>query len=280
MMKTDNLSGLKAKASMFQEMHRRNGMFLLPNAWDAASARIFERAGFPAVATTSAGIAYSLGLPDGEHVPFDDLLFLVKRISGRISAPLSVDFERGYSEDPEQVGKNALRLLEAGAVGFNLEDGQADGRLSPVSLQLEKIHALKELKREAGVDFVINARTCAYWLNVAGETEKRDIAIARGNAFAEAGADCVFVPGTIGREAVDELVKGIRAPLNIILNGAFHDLAELEAMGVRRLSVGSGPIRHILEQTIRMADKLHAGDVSPILGCSFNSAMANKYFGD
>ena len=159
----------RERAKFFSNMHKERKMFVLPNAWDAGSAVVFERAGFAAVATSSAGIAYALGCPDGETITFDELLYVVERMAQRIGILLSVDAERGYAETPEGVKENAKKLLEAGAVGFNIEDGLPDGTLSPLDFQLDKIAALVELKRETGLDFVINARTCAYWLNVAGE---------------------------------------------------------------------------------------------------------------
>ena len=259
-------------------MHKERKMFVLPNAWDAGSAVVFERAGFAAVATSSAGIAYALGCPDGETITFDELLYVVERMAQRIGIPLSVDAERGYAETPEGVKENAKKLLEAGAVGFNIEDGLPDGTLSPLDFQLDKITALVELKRETGLDFVINARTCAYWLNVAGEEGNLEIALKRGNAFADAGADCVYVPGALCEETVAKLALGIKAPLNVILNGAFHDFAKLETLGVRRLSVGSSPARFIYGQAIEMSRALRAGDPSLLLGTKFSYGAANKFF--
>lgn len=133
-----NMNTLQEKSRRFSELHKANKMFLLPNAWDVASAYIYEQQGFPAIATTSAGIAYALGYPDGEQIPIDDLVYITERIAGRITVPLSVDFERGYGETGEEVKENARRLVQAGAVGFNLEDGLADGSLSPIELQIEK----------------------------------------------------------------------------------------------------------------------------------------------
>ena len=156
----------KFMAEKLQELHKNNKMFVIPNAWDVASAYIYEKQGFSAVATTSAGIAYSLGYPDGEKISLEDLVYLTKKIFNRINIPLSVDFERGYSENIQNVKENAEKLVKAGAVGFNIEDGQTDGTLSSVELQIAKIRALCELKKELNVDFVINARTCAYWLNI------------------------------------------------------------------------------------------------------------------
>ena len=268
----------RERAEIFSNMHKEGKMFVLPNAWDAGSAVVFERAGFAAVATSSAGIAYALGCPDGETITFGELLYVVERMAHRIGIPLSVDVERGYAETPEGVKENAKKLLEAGAVGFNIEDGLPDGTLSPLDFQLGKIAALVELKRETGLDFVINARTCAYWLNVAGEAGNLEIALERGNAFAGAGADCVYVPGALGEETVAKLARGIKAPLNVILNGAFHDFRKLDKLGVRRLSVGSSPARFIYGQAIEMSRALSAGDPSPLLGTEFSYAAANKFF--
>lgn len=268
----------RQKARIFSAMHKDKNMFILPNAWDVGSAYVFEKQGFKAVATSSAGIAYDLGYPDGEDISFDDLLYVVGKMATRIDIPLSVDFERGYSEVREEVKGNARKLLFAGAVGFNIEDGLPDGTLSPLNELLEKIKALSELKQELDIDFVINARTCAYWLNVAGEEEKLKIAFERGNAFVEAGADCVFIPGAIDETTVAKLVNGINAPVNIILNGAYNDFAGLDKLGVRRLSVGSGPVRYVYDKTISLAESLFNGNVAELLSNDFTYAKANAYF--
>lgn len=266
----------KQQANFFKSLHQKGNMFVIPNAWSVGSAYIFEKEGFEAVATSSAGIAYNLGYPDGEDISFEDLLYVVEKMTSRLNIPVSVDFERGYSEDPKQVKENAKQLLLKGAVGFNIEDGLPDGTLSSIDFQLEKIKALVELKLELDIDFVINARTCAYWLNVDGD--KLKIATERGNAFRQAGADCIFVPGAINEETVKNLVNGINAPLNIILNGIFNDFRKLNSLGVKRLSVGSGPIRNVCERAINLAKDLYKGDVSEILNCKFSYKNANKYF--
>ena len=159
----------RENARAFWERHQEKKLLVLPNAWDIGSARIFEKQGFKAVATTSAGVAHSMGYADGENLAFDELLYLVKRMANRIAIPLSVDFERGFGESGKEVKENARQLLCAGAVGFNLEDGlPQNGELSSIELQTEKIRALCELKEELSLDFVINARTCAYLLNISG----------------------------------------------------------------------------------------------------------------
>ncbi|WP_040976960.1 isocitrate lyase/PEP mutase family protein [Necropsobacter massiliensis] len=269
----------KSWAAFFQSLHQQPQLFLLPNVWNVGSAYVFAKQGFQAVATSSAGIAYDLGYPDCEDITFADLLEMVGKITRRIDVPLSVDFERGYGETFDSVKENARQLLQAGAVGFNLEDGEAGGGLSSLALQQEKLAALVELKRETGVDFVINARTCAYWLNVGEEAERADIAIERGNAFRQFGADCVFVPGVIPLETVALLTQKINAPINIILNKQFGSPAQLEQLGVRRLSVGSAPVRHIYAEIIQTANALKQGEFEALLNTPFSYAEANAYFG-
>lgn len=265
-------------AERFSELHRADGMFILPNVWDPGSARVFEKEGFNAVGTTSAGMAYSMGYPDGESLSMDDLVLSVGAIARRVDIPLSVDFERGYGRTAEEVKENARRLVNAGAVGFNIEDGMADGNLEDLALQLEKIRALADLKSEMNLPFVINARTCAYWLNVGDSDTKEQIAIERCNAFILAGADCAFVPGALDEATVTKLVRAIDGPVNIILNPLFHDFKKLEEIGVKRLSIGSGAVRSLLGHLIEIARDLKADSVREILSSSFSYADANKYF--
>lgn len=268
----------KEKARKFSTMHRQPGMFILPNAWDVGSAYVFEKQGFAAVATSSAGIAYAQGCPDSETVSFDDYLWIVERMSRRLNIPLSVDFERGYGETADEVKDNARKMLLAGVVGFNIEDGQPDGSLAPLEFQLAKIKALTELKAELDIDFVINARSCAYWLNIGNEETKLQTACERGNAFAEAGADCVFVPGAVDENTIRRLVVGIKAPLNIILNGKFNDFAQLRKLGVRRLSIGSSLVRYIFDRIIQQSNALSSGKIKELLNTDFSYTKANAYF--
>lgn len=262
----------------FLRMHTGGDMFVLPNVWDAGSARVFEKQGFNAVAMTSAGIAYSMGYPDGEHITLDDLAYCVKNISRRINIPLSVDFERGYSEDPQKVKDNAKRLIECGAVGFNIEDGLPSGELSPIEEQTEKIKALSELKQELDIPFVINARTCAYWLKSGEEEPCLQTAIDRANVYAEAGADCSFIPGAMDQLTVKELVQNINTPINIILNPVFNDLRRLDELGVKRLSIGSSAVRNMFGRAITIADELKSDSTDTLLATEFSYSDANRYF--
>lgn len=265
-------------AKKFQKMHVNGKMFVLPNVWNAGSAVVFEKEGFKAVATTSAGVAYGLGYSDGEDIDITDLGLIVEQITRRIDIPLSVDFERGYSENIDEIKKNAMYLLRSGAVGFNIEDGKADETLDDLDFMLEKIKTLVELKKELDLDFVINARTCTYWLNIADDKSKMKIAIERGNAFKKAGVDCVFIPGAMDDKTVKSLVDNIDAPINIILNPKYNDFEGLDKLGVARLSVGSGVVRSTFSHLIYMAKNLQDKNIDMILNHEFGYKKANNYF--
>ena len=182
----------QAAAEAFRAMHRGRRILLLPNAWDVSSARTFEEAGFGAIATTSAGIAFALGYPDGQHISRDEMLQSVSRIAAALKVPVTADVEAGYGDRPEDAAQTALAVIKSGAVGMNLEDasGDANHPLVDLPLQLEKITAVQQAARAAGVLIVLNACTDVYLLQV-GPAEKRyDQALRRLAAFRDAGADC------------------------------------------------------------------------------------------
>lgn len=271
----------KQRAKAFIALHKNKEMLLLPNAWNAGSAKVFEKQGFKAIATSSAGIAYSLGYSDGETIDINDLCVVSKQIAKRINIPLSIDLERGYGNKPEQVKENVRKILETGAVGINIEDGRPDGNLDDLNLQLDKIKAIAKLKKELDLPFVINARTCVYWLNLGNEEEKLSLTIERCNAFLEAGADCVFVPGLLGKDTLIDLLANINGPINTIANPVYHDLNDLEQLGVSRLSLGSGPVRSVYAHLIKASNEiLDNGDISSLLDHSFSYTEANQYFAD
>lgn len=220
-------------------------MLVLPNAWDAGSARIFVEAGFPALATTSAGIAFSLGYPDGEVIERDEMLAAVERITRRIDVPITADMEAGYGPKPEAVAKTARGVLDAGAVGMNLEDRIGEEPLLDFALAVERVRAA----RETSTDLVINARTDAFSRNMGGFAE----AVRRGNAFRQAGADSVFVPFVGDAGTIERLVREIPAPLNILGAPNAPSLKEMASLGVRRVTFGSAPMRATLGLVRRMA---------------------------
>lgn len=265
-------------AKKFMNMHHANKMFILANAWDAGSAYIFKKEGFEALGTTSQGMALSYGYADGQNMLFDDVVYCVESMTRRVDIPVSVDIERGFADNVSKVKTNALRLLEVGAVGFNIEDGRQDKTLDELPFFLEKIRALAALKKECNLDFVINARTCTYWHNIGDEEYKLKVALERGKAFKEAGADCIFYPGAVPIESIKTLVKEVDAPINILLTPATSDLEALREAGVRRLSIGSGPARSAYNHVIAMAEEMKEGETERILKHSFVYAEANTYF--
>jgi len=234
-------------AERLRALHRAPPIFVIPNAWDAASARVFEAEGFPAIATTSAGVAAALGYPDGGVVPAREMIEAIARIVRAVAVPVSADFEHAYGTAPDAVADNVLRVIAAGAVGINLEDfvpGATD--LEPLPLQLDKIRAIARASAKAGVRVVINARTDVFLRALGGADARLGVAVERGRAFLEAGADCVFVPGVRDRDTIRALVQGIGGPVNVLAVDHTPPLAELEALGVARVSVGSGPMRAAL----------------------------------
>ena len=186
----------RAKAEAFRAMHDRSRILVLPNAWDAMSARVIEEAGARAIATTSAGVAFSVGYPDGEAIPLDEMIAAIARIARVVTIPVSADIESGFANDTRELAETIRRVIEAGAVGINLEDQVHDGtrRLYDLEVAVERVRAAREAAEATGVPLVINARTDVYLLGV-GEPETRfEHAVRRANAYRKAGADCLFVP--------------------------------------------------------------------------------------
>lgn len=232
------------KSEELRALHHGPAVLVLPNAWDAASARIFEAEGFPAIGTTSAGVAAALGYPDGGVVPAREMVEAVARIARAVRVPVSADIEHAYGATPDAVADVVLRVIAAGAVGINVEDFlPGASALEDLPLQTDKIAAIAKASKTAGVRVVINARTDVFLRAVGLADARLPTAIERGRAFLAAGADCVFVPGVRDRETIAALVQGIGGPINILAVAGTPAIADLEALGVARVSVGSGPMR-------------------------------------
>jgi len=248
----------RALAEKFRALHHGPRTLILMNAWDAASARIAEAAGFPAVATSSAAIANSLGYPDGEKLPLDDLLWVVRHVVRAVEVPVSVDFEAGYAATPDGVAQNCRRLLDTGAAGINLEDGTSDPAhpLVDAATHVARIRAIREMTASAGVPLVINARIDVFLFAV-GEAETRfDHAVARANAYREAGADCLLVPGVADLPTIERLTAAIHGPVNILAGATTPPILQLEKARVARVSLGSGPMHATLGLLQRIAAEL------------------------
>jgi len=276
-----NLEEQKRRADAFRAMHRGPRTLLLPNVWDVASARIIEDAGFGAIATTSAGIAFSLGYPDGQKISREEMLARVGRIARAVKVPVTADVEAGYGDRPEDAARTAAAVIEAGAVGMNLEDGAGDPKhpLVDLSLQLDKIRAVREAALKAGVLLVLNARTDVYLDQVGAPETRYAETIKRAIAFRDAGADCVFVPGLRDSATISQLVQDAQCPVNILAGPGSPSIPELEKLGVARVSLGSGPMRATLGLLRRMAQELKSSGTYSVLDGAPAHADVNRMLG-
>jgi 2-methylisocitrate lyase-like PEP mutase family enzyme len=241
MTKDSSFTKLAAKAERFRALHAGPKLLVLTNVWDAVSARLVEEAGYSAIATSSAGVAHSLGYADGQYVPRQEMLAAVARIARVVELPVSADLEGGYGVGPENAARLAGELIAAGAIGLNLEDAldEATAKFKDLSQEVEEIHAIREVGAGAGVPIVINARTDTFWQGKDEGNKRFAEAVRRCRAYREAGADCLFVPGLSDAETIGAFVREIGAPLNVLAGAGVPNLEELSRLGVRRLSFGS-----------------------------------------
>src|SRR5580700_4259829 len=271
------MSAQKQKAELFRRLHHGPEILVLPNAWDCASARIFEEAGFPAIATTSAGVAFSLGYPDGEFIPQDEMLAAVKRIASRVRVPVTADLESGYRD----IAKTTAALIDSVAVGLNIEDMEhAESKvLTETGRQVEKIAAVRRVADGMGVRVVINARTDVYLAQIGDPETRFDRVCERLRAYMDAGADCVFLPGLTDEHTIRRVVEALKFPLNILASANAPSIARLEELGVARVSVGSGVMRSAMGLTRDIAAELkHEGTYSRMLQGAISYADANRLF--
>ena len=270
------------KAEQLQKLHRGPKILVMANAWDVISARMVEDLGFPAVATTSSGVAAALGYPDGQRIPRSEMLDMVGRIARALNVPVTADLEAGYGETAAELAELAREAVAAGVVGLNLEDVTGDDESSQVEIkfQVEKIGTMREASAAAGVPLVINARTDVYLMPIGPAETRFERTVERLRAYAAAGAGCVFAPGVRDRETIGKLVKAIDAPLNILLQPGGAPLAELEKLGVARASIGSGTARVALGAAKRMCEGLLAHeDHSKLLEGAMSWDEVNRLLG-
>lgn len=233
----------------FKELHHSVFPLVLPNAWDSGSAMAFIAAGFPAIGTTSFGVAASSGMPDGDRSSQTGTLELIKQI-GRLPAHVTVDVEDGYSDDPEEVASFVSRLADLGAAGINLEDSRS-GHLVDPAMICAKILAIKERAPQ----IFINARVDNFWFDEEASVAK---VLQRAAAYSEAGADGIFVPGALGADDIAALAAGVDLPLNVLAHPALS-VAELGELGVRRISSGSLPYRASVDASVNAVLSLRDG---------------------
>ncbi len=266
------------EAEAFRRMHLGPEVLVLVNAWDAASARIVEECGFPAVATTSAGIAFAHGFPDGQAIDRQLMMKGVSNIAHAVNVPVTADAEAGYGTDPESAAQTARDVLSAGAVGMNFEDATGDSKrpLADLSLQVERIHAIRRVANEIGIPLVLNARTDVYLLQVGDPATRYDETLRRLTAYRDAGADCVFAPGIRDAQTIGRLVKDVGCPLNVLAVHGAPSIAELSALGVRRVSLGSGPMRAAMGVLRNLAKEVKSKGTYRLMEDAPSHAEMNK----
>lgn len=227
------------KTEAFRAAHHQPRPLVLPNAWDVPSARVFEDAGFPAVATSSAGIMVSHGYRDGEEIPRRELFAAVARIAGKLSVPLSADVVSGFGRTPREVATTIRLAVGAGAVGVNIEDRHpAGGGLFPLGTQLKRLESVRLAGKAMGVPLVLNARTDAFREAPGDEPARLREAIRRARAYRDLGADCVYPMGVTDAISIATFVDALRCPVNVMVRPGLPPVAELEKLGVTRVSFG------------------------------------------
>ncbi|MGC2743706.1 MAG: isocitrate lyase/phosphoenolpyruvate mutase family protein [Candidatus Angelobacter sp.] len=272
------------KAARLLELHHASQPLVLINAWDAASAAMVEHCGLPAIATSSAAMANALGFPDGQYLPWAEMLEAVARICRAVKTPVTADIESGFAADVTALEASITQIIQAGAVGVNLEDvmpAQADANirhgnpLFPLPEQIARIQAARRAAQAAGIHLVINARTDAYWQAGVESAEAMRNTLERGKAYLQAGADCIFIPGLRNPDHIKTVIDHLRSvhlgddhirddhirderqgpAINILAGAGVPSIPELAKLGVKRVSYGSGPHRATMGLLRRIADE-------------------------
>lgn len=258
----------------FRALHINTTPLILPNAWDAGSARMFENFGATAIATTSAGVAWSLGYQDGHQMPMDDVVALAFRITRAVTVPVSIDIENGYSDDPKVVANNVMRLADWGVAGINLEDGRDD----PLIIA-RKIDAIRNALSKAGCDIFVNVRTDVMLLDLVEPALQVGESISRGNFYAKAGADGFFLPGILQSSDIAQVSSDIPLPLNVMAVPGLAPSVELAKLNVKRLSAGSGIAQAVWGRAGEIVAKfLGGGDQSSLFSDSLAFGQLQRLF--
>ena len=267
-------------AAHFRRLHSQRPL-VLPNAWDASSARVIERAGALAIATTSAGVAWAHGHGDGQRLEREQMIVAIREIVRAVRVPVTADIEGGYgSGSANDVTITVRAVIEAGAVGINLEDSpglNGEALLSP-ELHAARIRAARAAAQSLGADLLINARTDVFLCQVGSPESRLGEAIRRANLYRAAGADCLFVPGVIDAATISELVNGIDAPVNVMAGPGAPTLAQLGELGVARVSLGPAVALAALATTQRVALELLGAGTYGELGSALAFADADGLF--
>ena len=253
------LAAANEKSRKLRELIRAPEILVMPGAYDVLSALLFEQMGFKAVQGTSGGIAAVLGYPDGEVMRREQFVDISGQFAQAVSVPFNADGEKGYG-DEEGVRDTVRALVRRGVAGMNLEDGAAKGRggLVELSEQLRKIKAVMETKRELGSEFFLNARVDSFHVITDDPKKALDEAIRRGNAYAEAGGDCIFYLNLHSAEIIQKVVKEVKAPVSILAGPQSPTMAELQDLGLARVSYGSGFLKAAISGARRLAEEIQS----------------------
>jgi len=268
------------RAQILRDLHRAPPTLLLPNAWDAISAAIFEAAGYKAVATTSGGLAWALGFQDGEKTPWPEVVAATARIAAVVSVPVTADIEAGFGDTPDAVARHVVEIAQAGAVGVNLEDGapHLPSHMRTIEDAAARISATRRTVAAAGLDVVINARTDVYLHGTGDAAARFEETVQRGKAYLAAGADCIYPFGLIDLPVIEKLTKALGAPINIVGRAGTPPLAALEKAGVARVSIASGATMVVMSELQRLAKELRAKGDFAILDHRMTRMEAQQLF--
>lgn len=267
------------QAKLLRSLHD-SGVLVLPNAWDAVSAAVIARAGAHAIATTSGGVAWALGRTDGQGLSREEMVEQVRRIAGAVEVPVTADIEGGYGPSPEDVAKTVEGVIDAGAVGVNIEDsGAPGGGLFDVQSQAERLRCGRGAAERVGLPgLVINARTDVFLFGIGDPSGRLDAVIDRASVYAQAGADSLFVPGLTDLETLSRLVKSTSLPVNVMTGPGSPTVAEFAATGVRRVSLGTALAQSAYSAAQRAASEMLATGTYDALNDSIDYSTLNDLF--
>ncbi len=264
-------------AEKFSARHHTRPVLLLPNAWDPMSARIFAAAGFTALATTSGGVAWALGYPDGQVAPWAEVVSATARIVRAAKVPVTADIEAGYAETPDELTAHVREIIRAGVVGINLEDGRNHADLRPIADAVERLRAARTAADREGVPICINARCDVFLVSGSTDTSHFAEALERCRAYLAAGADCVYPFGLRDPATIADFVKAVDGPVNVTGRPGMPDAAALEKLGVARITIASAPTLVAMSSIQKMADDLRTGAFGSLTS-AFNRADAQRLF--
>ncbi|GER91914.1 carboxyvinyl-carboxyphosphonate phosphorylmutase [Dictyobacter vulcani] len=247
------------RARRLRQLHHDPALLVLPNVWDAASARIVEQAGFPVIATASTAVAAALGYQDGQQISRTMLIEAIARITRVVDLPVTADIEAGYGSTPAEILETVRQVIAAGEVGINIEDSHPgdEDKLVYITTQVELIQALRQLATTLDIPLVINARTDVFLLGIGESEERFEHAVKRANAYLQAGADCIYPIGRLDRDVIANLVKAINGPINILGGPPSPTIPELEQLGVARVSLAGNIQRAVLEHMRTIVTELY-----------------------